>query len=77
MCLIFCPVALLMLTVWLARAFDWTTPSWVMGLIMAVGGTFGHFVFSRIAVAHLRQFYPDYVQNELRHEPVPPHQKWF
>jgi hypothetical protein len=64
--LILFPVALVGLTSWLVRAFGGTISIWLLLLIMLAGGSLGHFVFSRIAAAHLRQFYSDYIQTELR-----------
>jgi hypothetical protein len=64
--LILCPAALVGLTSWLVQAFGGTTSTWMLVLILIAGGTLGHFVFSRIATAHLRRFYSDYIQNELR-----------
>lgn len=66
--LILCPAAFLLLTTWLVQKFGGSTPLWLLVLTVTVGAMFGHFVFSRIAVSQLRQFYPDYIQKELRHD---------
>jgi hypothetical protein len=70
MLLILCPVAFVGLITWLITAFGGVAPTWLIVLIPTVGAMLGRFVLSRIAVAHLRQFYSDYVQQELRHEVV-------
>ena len=64
--MILCPAALVGLTASVLHAFRVTAPVWLIALIAAAGAMLGHFVFSRIAVAHLRQFYQDYIQKELR-----------
>ena|SRR5881394_1711021 len=66
--LILCPAASMLLTTWILQAFDGTMRIWPMVVAATGGAMFGHFVFSRIAVAHLRQFYSDYIQKELRHD---------
>jgi hypothetical protein len=62
--LILCPVALVALMTWMIQIFGGTTPLWLIFLTMVVGATLGRFVFSRIAVAHLRQFYSEYIQKK-------------
>jgi hypothetical protein len=64
--LILCPAALVGIISWLVQAFGGSISTWLSVLILVGGGSLGHFVFSRIATAHLRQFYSDYIQNELR-----------
>ena len=66
--LVFSPVAVVSLTFSVAQAFGFSVPLWLSVAAIAVGGVCGRFVFSRIAVAHLRPFYSDYLQNEMRHE---------
>jgi hypothetical protein len=68
--LILCPGAFVGLTTWLVQAFGGTTPTWLLILIALAGFELGHFVFSRLAMAYLRQFYSDYIQDEYRLKPA-------
>ena len=68
--LIGCPVAFFLFAGWIGRVSGVTIPGWLdgwkVGLVMTAGSMLGYFVFSRLAVAPLRPFYSDYIQNELR-----------
>lgn len=62
--LILCPVTVFLLTTWVVSAIVGSTPFWLSILVLVIGGVFGRFAFSRIAVSHLRQYYPDYIRNQ-------------
>src|ERR1043165_3711512 len=59
-----CPVPAVALMAWLAEAFCGATPFWLIVVVATVAAMFGNFVFSRIAVTHLRKFYSDYIRKE-------------
>jgi RsiW-degrading membrane proteinase PrsW (M82 family) len=66
--LLACPVALVVMTVFGVQALGGGTPVWLLVVVTMLGGMLGRFAFSRIAVAHLRRYYPDYIQKELGHD---------
>ena len=64
--LLFCPIVFFLAGTWIVSMFVDAQPFWLCVLILVVGSMLGYFVFSRIAVTHLRQFYPDCIREELK-----------
>ncbi len=60
------PVALVAVMLLFENAVGGSAPLWLIVTVMSIGGNFGHFMFSRVAVPHLRQFYPEYIRSELK-----------